>query len=117
MTRNIKLEDFHTCFHLREDDRHEYLLTDVLEIHFINMVKFRKLKNRDIRNKPLERWLRYFDISTPKEELKEIIKMDSAINKAQERLDFVTQDKEFLREYHFREMAQYDWNTGNRKRD
>ena len=38
--------------------------------------------------------------------------MDSAINKAQERLDFVTQDKEVLREYHLREMAQYDWNTG-----
>jgi hypothetical protein len=44
--------------------------------------------------------------------LKEIIKMDSAINKAQERLDFVTQDKEFLREYHLREMALSDWTTG-----
>jgi predicted transposase/invertase (TIGR01784 family) len=24
---NIKLDDFHTCFHLWEDDRHDYLLT------------------------------------------------------------------------------------------
>ena len=86
--------------------------TFVLEIHFINMVKFRKLKSKDTRNKPLERWLKFFDVSTPEEELKEIIKMDSAIKKTQERLDFVTQDKEFLREYHLREMAQYDWNTG-----
>ena len=109
---NIKLEDFHTCFHLWEDEHHEYLLTDVLEIHFINMVKFRKLKSKDIRNKPLERWLSFFDISTPEEELKEIIKMDSAINKTQERLDFITQDKEVLREYHLREMALMDWNTG-----
>jgi predicted transposase/invertase (TIGR01784 family) len=109
---NIKLDNFHTCFHLWEDDQHEYLLTDVLEIHFINMVKFRKLKNKDIRNKPLERWLSFFDISTPEEELREIIKMDSAINKTQERLDFVTQDKEFLREYHLREMALSDWTTG-----
>jgi len=38
--------------------------------------------------------------------------MDSAINKAQERLDFVTQDKEVLREYHLREMALMDWTTG-----
>ena len=38
--------------------------------------------------------------------------MDSAISKAQERLDFVTQDKEVLREYHLREMALMDWNTG-----
>jgi len=84
----------------------------VLEIHFISMARFRKLKNKDIRNKPLERWMSYFDISTPEEELKEIIKMDSAINKTQERLDFVTQDKEFLREYHLREMALSDWTTG-----
>jgi predicted transposase/invertase (TIGR01784 family) len=109
---NIKLADFHTCFHLWEDNHHEYLLTDVLEIHFLNMVKFRKLKRKDIKNKPLERWLRYFDTSTPEEELKEIIKMDSAIRKAQERLDFVTQDKEFLRNYHLREMALSDWTTG-----
>jgi len=38
--------------------------------------------------------------------------MDSAINKAYERLNFVTQDKEFLREYHLREMALSDWTTG-----
>ena len=38
--------------------------------------------------------------------------MDSAIGKAQERLDFVTQDKEVLREYHLREMALMDWNSG-----
>jgi predicted transposase/invertase (TIGR01784 family) len=76
------------------------------------MVRFRRLKNKDIRNKPLERWLSYFDISTPEEELKEIIRMDSAINKTQERLDFVTQDKEVLREYHMREMALSDWTTG-----
>jgi len=54
---NIKLDDFHTCFHLWEDDHHDYLLTDVLEIHFINMVKFRKLKTGDIANNLLERWL------------------------------------------------------------
>ena len=54
---NIKLDDFHTCFHLWEDDHHDYMLTDVLEIHFINMVKFRKLKTGDIANNLLERWL------------------------------------------------------------
>jgi predicted transposase/invertase (TIGR01784 family) len=75
------------------------------------MVKFRKLKSKDIINKPLERWLSYFDISTPEEELKEIIKMDSAISKTQELLDFVTQDKEFLRNYHLRAMAMSDWTT------
>jgi len=38
--------------------------------------------------------------------------MDPAINKANERLNFVSQDKEFLRNYHLREMAMSDWTTG-----
>jgi len=109
---NIKLDDFHTCFHLWEDDHHDYLLTDVLEIHFINMVKFRKLKTGDITNNHLERWLTFFDVNTPEKTLQEVIQMDSAINKAYERLNFVTQDKEFLRNYHLRQMAMSDWTTG-----
>jgi predicted transposase/invertase (TIGR01784 family) len=35
-----------------------------------------------------------------------------AIQKAQERLDFVANDKEALREYHMREMALSDWTSG-----
>jgi predicted transposase/invertase (TIGR01784 family) len=108
---NIKLDDFHTCFHLWEDDYNDYLLTDVLEIHFINMVKFRKLKNKDIVNRPLERWLTFFDITTPEETLQEVISMDSAINKTNERLNFVSQNKEVLRAYHMREMALSDRTT------
>jgi predicted transposase/invertase (TIGR01784 family) len=108
----IKLNDFHTCFHLWEDNHRDYLLTDVLEIHFINMVKFRKLKTGDFMNNLLERWLTFFDVNTPEEILQEVIKMDPAINKANERLEFVTQDKEFLRNYHLREMAMSDWTTG-----
>jgi predicted transposase/invertase (TIGR01784 family) len=37
--------------------------------------------------------------------------MDSAISKANERLNFVTQDKDFLRTYHLREMGMSDWTT------
>jgi predicted transposase/invertase (TIGR01784 family) len=38
----VKLEKFHTTFRLREDVHHEYVLTDVMGIHFLNMVKFRR---------------------------------------------------------------------------
>jgi flagellar biosynthesis/type III secretory pathway protein FliH len=37
--------------------------------------------------------------------------MDGAIRKAQERMEFVTRDREALREYHLREMALSDWNS------
>jgi len=49
---------------------------------------------------------------TKEEILQEILQMDSAISKANERLNFVSQDKKFLREYHMREMAMSDWTTG-----
>ena len=34
--------DFHSSFHLREDAERDIILTGVLEIHFLNMVKYRK---------------------------------------------------------------------------
>ena len=35
-------KNFHSCFHLREDTEPEIILTESLEIHFLNMVKYRK---------------------------------------------------------------------------
>ena len=76
------------------------------------MVKFRKLKTGDTKNNLLERWLTFLDVNTPEETLREVIQMDSAIGKAYERLNLVTQDKEFIRNYHLRQMAMSDWTTG-----
>ena len=76
------------------------------------MKKFRKLKTGDIAHNALERWLTFLDKETPEEVLEEVINMDAAISKANERLNFVSQDKEFLRTYHLREMAMSDWTTG-----
>ncbi|MDR1596345.1 MAG: Rpn family recombination-promoting nuclease/putative transposase, partial [Treponema sp.] len=48
---------FHLSFHIREDTYRDVVLTDALEIHFIDMVKFRRVGEKDIRNDPLQRWL------------------------------------------------------------
>jgi predicted transposase/invertase (TIGR01784 family) len=107
----IELNNFHTCFHLREAEERDYILTDVLEIHFINMVRFRKLKSKDLKGDSLLRWVSFLEKTTPEEVLKEIIAMDAAISMANDRLNFVSQDKEVLRLYHMREMAMSDWTT------
>jgi predicted transposase/invertase (TIGR01784 family) len=60
----------------------------------------------------LHRWLVYFDPASPEELVEEVIKMDIAIQKAQERLAFVANDEEALRKYHMREMALSDWTSG-----
>lgn len=40
----FEVEKFHTTFHLYEDGERELLLTDVMEIHFLEHPKFRKGK-------------------------------------------------------------------------
>lgn len=41
--------------------------------------------------------------------------MDTAICKANEKMEFLANDKEVLRLYHLREMAQIDYNSGMKK--
>ena len=53
----------------------------------------------------------FFDERTPQEELMEVIRMDKAIEKAQSRMDEVTQDRDFMREYTRRMKATCDWTT------
>jgi predicted transposase/invertase (TIGR01784 family) len=76
------------------------------------MVKFKKLREKDIRNDPLHRWLSWFDKDSSPELVAEVVKMDTAIQKAQERTDFVSADKEALRAYQMREMALSDYTSG-----
>jgi predicted transposase/invertase (TIGR01784 family) len=107
----IPLESYHTSFHIWEDEHPGYILTDALEIHFINMVKFREVKEKDIKNDYLERWLTFLDETTPLEVIEEIKQMDAAIRKTSEKLEFVSKDKEALRMYHMREMGLSDLTT------
>jgi predicted transposase/invertase (TIGR01784 family) len=103
---------FHTSFHIWEDTYRDVLLTDALAIHFIDMVKFRRLPEKDIRHDPLHRWLTWFDKDSPQTLVEEVIKMDTAIQKAEEKMGYVTIDKEALRAYQMREMAMSDWTSG-----
>ena len=107
----IPIDDFHTTFHLWED-RHRHMLTDALEIHFVDMVKFKKLLNKDIKNEPLHRWLSFFDKDTSNDTLEEVLNMDTAIRRANEKMTFLSSDKEALRMYQMREMALSDYTSG-----
>jgi len=106
-----RVRNSHTRFHLREDIDHDIVLTDALEIHFLNMVQYRKERKKILLDNPLNRWLVWLDVGSPPELIEEVAKMDNAINAAIKRLDFVTRDKEFLRYYHMRQMALSDYNS------
>jgi predicted transposase/invertase (TIGR01784 family) len=107
-----KLDEVHASFHLYEDFNKDFRFTEVEEIHVIDMVKFRRLKNKDIINNPFLRWLTSFDKSANDETLNTILEMNTVIKKAHDVIKHVLQDKEMLHAYHMHEMAIMDYNSG-----
>ena len=100
-------KSFHSCFHLREDTEQDIILTDALEVHFINMVKYRKQGKGKLDN-PLCRWLTWFDRTSSPELLEEVVKMDSTIQAAESKMSFLTMSEEEMDSY-FRYMkAEWD---------
>jgi len=103
--------EVHTCFHLREDRHREYILTDALEIHFLNMVQYRKQLKGTSLDDPLIRWLAWLNKSKGEELAAEAAKMDAAIQAANERMVYVTGDEEAIWAYERRQMALMDYNN------
>ena len=100
---------FHTCFHLREDTEPSIILTDALEIHFINMVKWRKIKDKDVQKESLHRWLTWLNDSSPPELVEEVINMDMTILTANERQSLLTATDWEIQDYiRRREMFELD---------
>jgi predicted transposase/invertase (TIGR01784 family) len=112
----IPVEDFHTSFHLREDRRKDVQLTDVCEIHFLDLVKYRRLKNKNpadfTMTEPLNRWLIYFDEESSPELIQEVLHMDAAIRLVQDKMEKIARDPALLRTYEQYEKAESDWNSG-----
>ena len=80
-------------------------LTDILEIHFLELPKFRKV--RPDLSKPLDRWLIFIEDS-PKKVRQMAMNNDPAIAKAEELLERLGSLDEVKRYYEAREMAIHD---------
>jgi len=98
----------HTRFRLREASDPSLELTSAMEIHFINVVKWRGQREKDIANNPLHRWLAWLDPESPRELAEEAKGMDSAIASADERQAFVMQKREARELYEMRQKAERD---------
>ena len=97
----------HTCFHLREDSDPSLVIT-ALEIHFISMLQWRKLKDKDIHNDPLHRWLAWFDIKSPPELVEEVMGMEGATAAAYKALEEAMKDEDDYRSYWAQRKAEHD---------
>jgi predicted transposase/invertase (TIGR01784 family) len=72
------------------------------------MVQWRKLKEKDVHNNPLHRWLVSFDKNSPPDLIEEVVGMDSAIMAANEKMNYVLSDDEESEHYWKRELARMD---------
>ncbi|WML46881.1 Rpn family recombination-promoting nuclease/putative transposase [Neobacillus sp. PS3-34] len=101
----LRYESFHSIFKLREVSSNQ-LLTDLIEIHFIDFPKFEE-ENYNLKN-PLHRWLLFLKEDIPQDQLREVVNMDSILNKAEEKLMKLSADPETRREYELRAKALSD---------
>ncbi len=94
-------EKFHSSYHLYEDMTKK-LLSDIVEIHFIELKKFEKSK-KDYNNK-LHRWLSFL-INPEGKEIDIMKKEDTEIKEAMDVLYNISGDKELIQLAEMRDKA------------
>ena len=93
---------YHSMFKLKENEEN-YVLTDLLEIHFLEMKKLDEYKEND----DLSQWVSFIKADS-KEVLEKMAKVNPNIDKAVNVLTTMSQDKKARAEYLSREMALHD---------
>jgi len=101
-------EDFHTCFQAY-DKIHDILMSDVFEIHFLELPKVHRCKVQ-YEGTELLSWLTFLNADT-EEEIIMATEGKSAIQKAHHTLQIMSLDEENQRLYEAREMFLHDQAT------
>lgn len=100
----IDVEKYHTTFHLHEDTT-SWVLTDDIEIHFIEL---RKLKEQSVgTQRRLVRWM-LFIAGLSRDAMEELAMEEPVFRKALTTLEFLSQDAESRRLYEERQKALRD---------
>ena len=84
------------------------MLTDLVEIHFIELPKFRALQNKDFKESSLQRWLAFLEKDINKNMLEELMNMEPAIKMAEEKLDYLSSDPYTIELYKAREDSEHE---------
>ena len=101
-------ESYQSSFHLWEDLEKDYMLTDVVEIHFLELPKFRKMLNKNIRESSIERWLTFLEKDISDNTLKELIELEPVIQKAENKIEYISSDKKAMELYWNRETSLHE---------
>ncbi len=101
-------EGIHKCFLLRELKNPDYILTDHIILHFLELTKL----SEKIEDDKLKKWLLFLKYEGKREDLMEIlIKEDKDIAKAHEEYKHFSEDEKLRDLYESRLMWQRDYYT------
>ena len=105
----LSSKEYHTKWHIVEDKEKDKVLTDVLEIHFIELKKFIKADKKPENKK--EEWLYFLDY-TKMGMVEMVTKKNKVIEKANEELEYLTGDAAIKRKAELREKWIMDYKNG-----
>ena len=98
-------KNVHSCYMIY-DTKNTRLLTDHLQIHIIELKKF-KFKDNDLK-KDLNYWLGFFTTNNMEEYMSEIVKEKPIMEEAHKRYNNFIRSRLMMSEYEKKEIYQYD---------
>ena len=98
-------KNVHSCYMIY-DTKNARLLTDHLQIHIIELKKF-KFKDNDLK-KDLNYWLGFFTTNNMEEYMSEIVKEKPIMEEAHKRYNNFIRSRLMMSEYEKKEIYQYD---------
>ena len=102
---NKKSGNVHSCYMIY-DTKNKNLLTDHLQIHIIELKKF-KFKDNDLK-KDLNYWLGFFTTKNMEAYMSEIVKEKPIMEEAHKRYNNFIRSRLMMSEYEKKELYQYD---------
>ena len=78
---------------------------------FNSYLKYKFLKDKDIANNKMHRWLAFLDSNISDKTLKEVMAMDTAISEAQRKIEYISYNEEDYRQIIMREQALMDYHS------
>ena len=98
-------KNVHSCYMIY-DTKNKNLLTDHLQIHIIELKKF-KFKDNDLK-KDLNYWLGFFTTNNMEAYMSEIVKEKPIMEEAHKRYNNFIRSRLMMTEYEKKEICQYD---------
>ena len=107
-TEEALSSDWHSCFAVVNKRRPEHLLTEDLEIHFLELPKWERQRRRTDEFTAMDKWLAYFSRSTTPEQMEELAMSETIIQDALQAEQRFMQDPNLVTAYDQAEKARLD---------